>query len=165
MDQTSLKNLATLHPKFRASAVEAWSEAQANMPSNVSIVVIEGLRSFQESDRDYQIGRTVKGENASDKLPMGEIITKAAAGQSYHDYGLAFDFEMFTNGKPDYIVGPNWMKVVSIMESHGMTWGGNFPDGFHDNPHFENRYGLNWRTLLELYNSNKFLPGTTFVDF
>lgn len=154
MDNKSLINLNTLHPKFRPSAIQAWTEAQAAMPTNVQIIVIQGLRTFTESDALYAQGRTAPGD----------IVTNAAAGQSYHNYGLAFDFEMHTNSKPDYAVGPNWLKVVSIMEAHGMYWGGHFPNGFHDDPHFENRFGYNWRDLLSLHNTGKYITGTQFVD-
>lgn len=154
MDNAYSFELNTLHPKFKPSAIQAWAEAQAAMPSNVQIIVIQGLRSFAESDALYQRGRT----------KPGPIVTNAAAGQSYHNYGLAFDFSMITNGKADYVVGPNWRKVVSIMEAHGMYWGGHFPNGFHDDPHFENRYGHNWRDLLALHNANKFISGTEYVD-
>lgn len=154
MDKRSLDNLNTLHPKFRLSAIAAWTEAQAAMPGNVQIIVVEGLRSFAESNDLYAQGRTAPGP----------IVTKAKAGQSYHNYGLAFDFAMITNGKDDEVVGPNWLKVVSVMKAHGMQWGGDFPEGFHDNPHFENHYGLNWRTLLALYNSGHFIDGTQYVD-
>ena len=154
IDQRSLAALSTLHPKFKPSAVQAWGEAQAAMPPNVQIIVVQGLRTFAESDALYAQGRTTPGE----------IVTKAAAGQSYHNYGLAFDFCMITNGKDDDVVGPNWLTVVHIMEQNGMFWGGNFPEGFHDNPHFENRYGHNWRDLLALYNAKRFIPGTQYVD-
>jgi len=164
MDQRSLQNLNTLHPKLRTLAITAWTEAQAAMPPNVQIIAIQGLRTFAESDYIYQIGRTVKGDNATPDKPMGDIVTKAAAGQSYHNYGLAWDFEMITDGHNDTVVGPNWMKVVSIMKAHGMTWGGDFPDHFEDNPHFENKFGYNWRDLLALHDAGKFIPGTTYVD-
>lgn len=154
MDATSLKNLNTLHPKFRPSAIEAWTEAQSVMPSNVEIIVIQGLRTFAESDALYAQGRTTPGP----------IVTKSAAGQSYHNYGLAFDFSMITNGKEDYIVGPHWMQVVAIMEKYGMFWGGNFPEGFHDNPHFENHYGINWRQLLAKHDAGDFIAGTQYVN-
>jgi peptidoglycan L-alanyl-D-glutamate endopeptidase CwlK len=154
MDQRSLNNLNTLHPKFRQSAIDAWTEAQAAMPANVQIIVVQGLRTFEESDKLYAQGRTAPGA----------VVTKAKAGQSYHNYGLAFDFAMITNGRDDYAVGPNWMKVVSIMKTAGMTWGGNFAN-FPDNPHFENNFGFNWRQLLELHDAGTFIPGTTYVDF
>src|SRR5579859_676150 len=154
MDNRSASNLATLHPRFRLSAITAWTEAQAAMPDNVQIFIVQGLRTFAESDALYAQGRT----------SPGSIVTKAKAGQSYHNYGLAFDFSMITNGKEDNTVGPNWMKVVKIMKAHGMTWGGEFPDGFHDNPHFENRFGFNWRDLLAKHNAGDFIAGTTYVN-
>lgn len=154
MDKRSLDNLNTLHPKFRTSAIAAWTEAQAIMPVNVKIVVVQGLRTFAQSDELYAQGRT----------KPGDIVTKAKAGQSYHNYGLAFDFEMISNGKEDNIVGPNWMKVVEIMKKHGMTWGGEFPEGFHDDPHFENKYGYNWRDLLTKYNAKDLILDTEYVN-
>ncbi len=154
MDNRSLNNLNTLHPKLRQTAIDAWTEAQAAMPANVQIIVIQGLRTFAESDALYAQGRTAPGQ----------IVTNAAAGQSYHNYGLAFDFAMVTNGKNDYIVGPNWMKVVAIMKAQGMTWGGDFPPSIYDAPHFENKFGHNWRDLLALHNAGTFIPGTSYVD-
>lgn len=153
MDERSLNQLNTLHPKFRQSAIDAWTEAQAAMPSNVQIIVTQGLRTFAESDALYAQGRTTPGP----------IVTNSAGGKSYHNYGLAFDFSMLTNGKEDWIVGPNWMKVVEIMKKHAMEWGGDFKT-IQDNPHFENRYGYNWRQLLDMHNDKKFISGTEYVD-
>lgn len=153
MDQRSLDNLNTLHPKFRPSAIEAWTEAQAAMPENVQVIAVQGLRSFAESDALYEQGRT----------KSGPIVTNAPAGESYHNYGLAFDFAMLTNGEDDNVVGPHWMKVVEIMKAHGMTWGGDFPN-LKDNPHFENKYGYGWRDLLAKHNAKDFIIGTTFVN-
>lgn len=153
MDTRSLNNLQTLHPKFRPVAIAAWSEAMDAMPANVQIIVVQGLRSMEESDALYAKGRTAPGS----------IVTNAPGGSSYHNYGLAFDFAMVTNGKDDYVVGQNWMTVVKIMESHGMTWGGNFPS-IQDDPHFENRYGYNWRDLLAKYKAGDFIPGTQYLN-
>lgn len=155
MDEKSQAIIDGLHPKFRDSMQKAWEEAQSAMPPNVKIILVSGIRTFAESDALYAQGRTRPGQK----------VTNAMAGQSYHNYGLAADFEMFTDEKPDWAVGPNWLKVVAIMESYGMYWGGHFPEGFHDNPHFENRYGYNWRELLALYNAGKFITGSKYVDF
>lgn len=153
MDTRTLQNLNTLHPKFRQSAIDAMTEAQAAMPDNVKVIVVQGLRTFAESDALYAQGRTTPGP----------IVTNAAAGQSYHNFGLAFDIFMTTNGKDDYVVGPNWLRVVAIMKKHGMAWGGNFKN-IKDNPHFENRFGYGWRTLLKMHNSGKFITGTQYVS-
>lgn len=153
MDRRSLDNLNTLHPKWRPTAIQAWTEAQEAMPDNVKIIVIQGLRSFEQSDTLYAQGRTTPGP----------IVTNAPAGRSYHNYGLAFDFAMVTNGKDDSVVGPNWMKVVEIMKSYGMTWGGDFQN-LKDNPHFEQKFGYSWQELLDKYHEGAFLPGTTYVN-
>lgn len=163
MDVRSQAIIEGLHPKFKPSVQLAWEQAQAAMPPNVQIILICGYRSFDESNALYAIGRTIKGENATLEHPMGDVVTNASAGSSYHNYSLAVDFAMITNGVNEYAVGPNWMKVVEIMKTAGMTWGGDFPN-LKDNPHFENRYGYNWRDLLALHNEGKFISGTSFVD-
>lgn len=153
MDTRSLQQINTLHPKWRPMVLAAWQEAQDAMPDNVKIIIVQGLRSMAESDALYAQGRT----------KPGKIVTNAPGGSSYHNYGLAFDFAMITNGKDDYVVGPNWMKVVNIMESHGMTWGGTFPT-IVDDPHFENRFGHNWRELKAKYDAKDFIKGTEYVN-
>lgn len=153
MDSRSEKELNTLHPKFRPSAIEAWTEAQDAMPENVQIVITQGYRTFEESDDLYAQGRTKPGPR----------VTNSPGGASFHNYGLAFDFEMLTNGKVDWVVGPLWMKVVEIMKKHGMKWGGYFKT-IIDNPHFENSYGYSYKQLLALHNAKKFIPGTEYVD-
>lgn len=161
MDARSLNNLNTLHPKVRQDAIGAWTECQAAMPDNVQIIVVQGLRSFAEENALYAQGRTTPGE----------IVSWATAGESYHNYGLAFDFAMVTNGKDDNVVGPHWMKVVEIMKKHGWGWGGpvsqggSFPDNKPDEDHFEKHFGINWRTLLQLHNEGKVEPGTDYVTF
>jgi peptidoglycan L-alanyl-D-glutamate endopeptidase CwlK len=154
MDARSQTALNSLHPKFRASALQAWTEAQANMPGHVKIVVIQGYRTFQQSEQLYAQGRTAPGP----------IVTHAPAGESYHNYGLAFDFAMITHGKNDDQVGPLWMKVVAIMKAHGMSWGGDFPADRIDPPHFENKYGYRWQELLALYHQQRFIPGTSYLQ-
>lgn len=153
MDIKSQDEIATLHPKLRDDAMKAWMEAQAAMPANVKIVVTQGYRTFAESDALYAQGRT----------KPGSIVTNAKAGESYHNYGLAFDFAMTTNGREDWSVGPNWLKVVEIMKKHGWSWGGDFKS-IKDNPHFEKIFGYNWKTLKDLHNKDKLIPNTSYVQ-
>ena len=153
MDAQSAKQIALLHPKLRDEAHTAWSECQAAMPENTKIVITQSLRSFAQSDALYAQGRTTEGD----------IVTNAPAGASYHNYGLAFDFSMITKGKTDWVVGPNWMKVVEIMKSHGWTWGGDFKS-LKDNPHFEKAFGHNWKDLLALHKAGKVIEGTDYPN-
>jgi peptidoglycan LD-endopeptidase CwlK len=153
MDARSQAIIDTLHPKYAPSVQSAWTEAQAAMPSNVQVILIAGMRTFAESDALYAQGRT----------EPGPIVTNAPAGESFHNYGLAVDFDMVTNGKDDYVVGPHWIEVVAVMKKYGMEWGGDW-ESIKDNPHFENRYGYTWQQLLAKHNAGDFIPGTTFVN-
>jgi peptidoglycan LD-endopeptidase CwlK len=153
MDQRSLTALQTLHPKFMQQAIDAWTKAEAAMPPNVQVIVVCGIRTFAESDALYAQGRTTPGD----------IVTNAPAGESFHNYGLAFDFAMVTDGKDDDVVGPHWMTVVGIMKAAGMEWGGDWAS-IKDYPHFENRFGYSWEELLAMHNAGNFIPGTTFVN-
>lgn len=153
MDNRSLANLNTLHPRLKQIAIDAWTQAQAEMPLNTLIIVVQGGRTFEESNALYAQGRT----------EPGEIVTNAPAGESFHNYFLAFDFAMITNGKDDYVVGPNWMKVVKILKSHGFEWGGDWTS-IKDYPHFEMRFGHTWQQLLAKYKAKDFIPGTEYVN-
>jgi peptidoglycan L-alanyl-D-glutamate endopeptidase CwlK len=155
MDQDSIDKLNLLHPKLRDLAISCYNQAVAATPVGVHPYVVATYRTFEESAALYAQGRTTPGQ----------IVTNAQPGQSYHNYGLAVDFGLIINGQVSYDVDANWMTVVNIFDANGFNWGGNFPDGFHDNPHLENKMGTDWEALLVLHNEGKFIDGTTYVDF
>lgn len=148
METKSLDRLAKLHPLLRDSALAAYKEAVAATPVGVHPYVDQTLRTFEESNKLYAQGRTTKGP----------IVTNAAAGQSYHNYGLALDFHLQINGKDvwpkDATADKNWMLVVNIFKKHGFNWGGDFKS-LKDFPHLEMTFGYNWRDLLILHNTGK----------
>lgn len=157
MNPHNLIKLNELHPKLRADGIAAWAECEAIMPPNIKLWIEQVKRSMKESDVLYAQGRTIPGD----------IVTDAPGGSSYHNYALAFDFHMITNGNVDYQVGPNWMKIVAIMKKHGWIWGadwnnngitraqGDKKEKLVDAPHFQKTFGYNWRDLLALYRSGK----------
>jgi peptidoglycan L-alanyl-D-glutamate endopeptidase CwlK len=152
MDIISIAKLNELHPKIRQSALDAYNEAVTATPANVHPVIDQTYRSFEESDKLYQQGRTTPGS----------IVSNAKAGQSYHSYGLALDFHLIVDGKDTWDIGPHWMIVVNIFKKHGFSWGGEFKT-IQDYPHLENRLGHNWRDLMAMHEAKNFIPGTTFV--
>lgn len=154
MMDDSLAQIQTLHPKLRDTALLAYNEAVKATPVGVHPVITQGLRTFAQSDALYQQGRTTPGS----------IVTNAPAGASYHNYGLAVDFVLMINGKQSWNVDANWMTVVNIFKNQGFTWGGDFAGSFKDYPHFEQKFGYNWRDLLALHNAGTFIPGTTYVQ-
>lgn len=152
-DSVSENRILKLHPKIRDAALNAYREAVRITPIGIHPFITESLRSFEESNELYEQGRT----------KPGSIVTNAKAGQSYHNYGLAFDFVIQNNGHSDWNVNDNWMKVVNTFKNVGFAWGGDF-HSIKDFPHLENRLGYNWRDLLVMYNEGKFIEGTKYVD-
>lgn len=151
-DKTSIARLKQLHPTIRDKALSAYRESVRITPVGVHPFIIESLRSFERSNQLYAQGRT----------KPGRIVTNAKAGQSYHNYGLAIDFVNLVNGKMNWSVDENWMKVVNCFKAQGFVWGGDFRS-IKDNPHFEMTFGLSWRQLLQKYSEKDFLPNSKYV--
>jgi len=92
MDKITEERIKTLHPILRDEAFEIYSEIEKRLTGGRIIARLsDGYRSIQEQDLIYAIGRTVKGKNPTPKKPMGETVTFARGGQSYHNFGLATD--------------------------------------------------------------------------
>jgi len=171
MDSTqSLALLQQLHPKLRDTATACYNKAVRDTPVGVHPYIIQTLRSFAESDRLYQLGRTVVNpDGKSAAKPMGNIVTKAKAGTSWHNYGLALDFGLLVNGVNKFYgdsaqINDWWMIVVNIFDAEGFNWGHNFP-GLQDDPHLECKMGQTINGLLAKHNAGDFIPGTTYVNF
>lgn len=90
---------------------------------------MQGARNFAAQQQTYDQGRTAPGA----------IVTKARPGDSYHQYGLAFDVVplAYENAKDWNPSGSLWEQIGAIGEGLGLTWGGRWlsPDA----PHFELR--------------------------
>ncbi|MFL5493821.1 MAG: M15 family metallopeptidase [Gemmatimonadales bacterium] len=98
----------------------------------LTLLVTQGLRTWAEQDALYAKGRTVK--------PIGPqyIVTKAKGGQSWHNFGLAFDIAVLDAlGKTDWDTShPGWGIAATAGKSVGLEWGGDWT-GFKDLPHFQ----------------------------
>lgn len=151
----SVDQINTLHPKLRAIALQAYNEAVQATPVGVHPIITQGYRTFEESDKLYQQGRTTPGE----------IVSNAKAGQSWHNYALAIDFALIVNGKTIWDQNnPHWMTVVDTFKRHGFTWGGDFAGSFKDYPHLEQKFGHTLSELLAKHNAGDFIDGTTYVN-
>jgi len=89
--ERSLKTIESLKDFFQRDAI-AWLEDCYKQ--NKPVVIYKGLRSCEEQQEMFTWGRTKVNPNTGPKpgLPFGRIVTKALPGQSFHQYGLAFDF-------------------------------------------------------------------------
>ena len=75
----TLRAIDTLAPAFQRQ-VRGWVTEMIN--SKIPPLIYCGRRTMEEQAALYKIGRSVKGK----------IVTNARPGESYHNYGLAFDW-------------------------------------------------------------------------
>ena len=96
----------------------------------IYIRITQGLRTIQEQNDLYALGRT----------KPGKIVTNAKGGYSWHNFGLAFDFTIIKDNKAFWDTEhPDWIIVQAIgrqlgfkqttISNKGKTW--------IDAPHFE----------------------------
>ena len=116
--------------------------------AGVAILVTQGLRTWEEQDRLYAIGRT--------RAPIGRkfIVTNAPGGRSWHNFGLAFDIAVLDAlGKADWDTAhPGWARAGEIGKSLGLAWGGDWK-AFKDLPHFQYVGDLTLAVCRQLYPS------------
>jgi peptidoglycan L-alanyl-D-glutamate endopeptidase CwlK len=157
-DAVTLERIKLLHPKLREEADAIYNEICEALTGKAMCRFSYTLRTFKEQDDLYAKGRTAPGS----------IVTKAKAGLSMHNYGLAIDIVLIVDkdgdgkfesaswdvksdfdgdGKSD------WQEVVTIFKQYGWTWGGDWK--FYDAPHFEKPMGHSIRQLIDLYNKKK----------
>lgn len=90
----------------------------------------------------------------------GQIATNAKAGESYHNYGLAFDFAVC---KPNQVIAwdtdvdindndiPDYFEVGKSGEDLGLQWGGRFKNLKGDYGHLQLDFGFRVHDLQILY--------------
>lgn len=122
------QELSKIQPHVAKKAQEALDQADRE---GLDILVTDGLRTYAEQASLYAKGRT----------KPGSIVTNAKPGQSYHNFGLAFDMVVIKNGKAIWSVGSEWRRFAAIAKSKGFEWGGDW-SSFKDYPHFQMTGGL-----------------------
>lgn len=100
----------------------------------------------------YRDGEAQDAAYAQGRTKPGLIVTSAKAGQSFHQYRVAFDCYPMLHGKivwgrdaPEELA--LWMKLGELGEASGLEWGGRWPKPKTDFPHFQYTSGL---TLAQL---------------
>lgn len=128
----SSRSIADLRPVFATRAI-AWLDECRH--AGLDVLITCTFRSMSEQNDLYAQGRT---------LP-GKIVTRAAGGQSSHNYGLALDFVPMIAGKPEWSgKSPAWDQAIALAEKHGMESLAHEPR-FPEKPHLQEP---NWRSLI-----------------
>lgn len=133
----TIENLGSLNKKALAKLEPFVTAAEQAMEKHgVKVEVISGLRSWVAQAALFAQGRT----------KPGRIVTKARPGSSWHNYGLAIDLGLFSNGVYLDEVDPKradrlYQEIGAIASKHGIEWAGNWKS-FTETPHFQVTFGL-----------------------
>lgn len=122
------KSLKDLTPALQLKAEEFIQTCAEN---GIDVLIYCTLRSKEEQDVLYAIGRTTKGK----------IVTNARAGYSWHNYGMAFDFVPLIGGKPQWDNQPLYSRCGLIAEGLGLEWAGRWTGKLKETAHCQYREG------------------------
>lgn len=156
MDKVTLQRIEKLHPLVREEVKQIIKDCDEALTGRAKVRITQGLRSFEEQEKLYAIGR----------ITSGKKVTNAKAGQSIHNYGLAVDICLMIDGKTaswdtvkdwDNDRVADWYECVKIFAKYGWDWGGNWKT-FKDLPHFEKKslptakgtIKTSWRSLIKM---------------
>lgn len=159
MDKITIERIKLMHPSLRTKTLEDYTAANNVLGKGVRLRFTHTLRTFAEQDNLYK------------KRPK---VTNAKAGQSYHNYGLAFDIVLLydkdgddnfeeaswnrlKDGDNDGVA--DWLEVTKVLTTRGWTNGFMSNGKKWDFPHFQIDFRLHWKELLRRYNAGDFVEG------
>lgn len=113
----------------------------------IDVLVTCTLRDWEMQAQLYRQGRTAPGS----------IVTNAQAGDSAHNYGLAYDVVPLRNGKPVWgtiasMDAELWQRVGELGEAAGLEWAGRWRGRLIEFAHFQDLGDL---TIAELKSQHQ----------
>ncbi len=152
-DYHSLRRILKLHPAIRSAALELLLNC---IDEKIPIRITQGMRTLEEQDILYAQGRTTPGPE----------VTKAPAGKSYHNYGLAIDFcllisetgEVLWDREKDFNANgvSDWAEIIKIAKKLGFKSGADWEEP--DAPHLYMQFGLSVQECKNLMNDGYMSP-------
>ena len=128
------KKIEDLLPKVQKMCEEFINEC---LKQDIDVLITSTFRDAESQNALYAQGRTTPGA----------IVTKAKAGQSYHNYRCAFDFVPLVNGKAQWNNVELFKKCGEIAKSCGLEWAGDWKT-FKEYPHCQYTGGFTWKQLM-----------------
>ena len=132
------RSLDELLPEVRARVDKLIEACKA---AGIDLLVTSTYRDNESQDALYAQGRTTPGK----------IVTKAKAGQSFHNYRCAIDVVPLLNGKPVWNDTMLWSQIGGLGVQAGLEWAGNWTT-FKEYPHFQYTGG---KTIKQLQAGEK----------
>lgn len=121
------RKVEDLHPKV-AELCRTFIDRCKN--EGIDVLITSTYRDKESQDALYAQGRTKPGAK----------VTNAKAGQSWHNWRVAFDVVPLVHGKAVWDDEALWRKLGQIGQEVGLEWGGAWK--FQDKPHFQYTGGL-----------------------
>lgn len=135
--EISQEKIATLQVDFGARAKTWFEEA---VKAGITPYIYEGFRTNERQNQLYDIGR----------IAPGTIVTHAKGGQSFHNYGRAFDWVPLRRAeKAEGMYEANWdeeddyakgQMIASQLGMRAISW---------ETPHLEDASFENWHELQQ----------------
>jgi peptidoglycan LD-endopeptidase CwlK len=132
------RDLSDLVPVVAAKASAFVGACRA---AGIDVLITSTLRDHEAQDALYAQGRT----------KPGHVVTNAKAGQSWHNYGCAFDFVPIINGKAAWDNVALFERCGAIAEACGLEWAGRWRR-FNELAHCQYTGGL---SLADLQSGKK----------
>lgn len=133
------RSIQELHPTVANMASKFIGACKT---AGIDILITSTYRDAESQNALYAQGRTKPGAK----------VTNAKAGQSWHNYRLAFDVVPLRNGKPVWGTSGEdlklWKAIGAVGKSLGLEWAGDWVN-MKEFPHFQYTQGL---TLKDLQN-------------
>lgn len=133
------RDLKDLNPVVAAKCSAFINECKLQ---GIDVIITSTLRDNESQNALYAQGRTTKGS----------IVTNAKGGQSFHNYGVAFDFCPIVNGKCQWNDADLFKRCGIIAESVGLKWAGRWAGKMKETAHCQYTGGL---TLDDLKNGTQ----------
>ncbi len=122
----------------------------------INLRIVQALRSLDEQNALYVQGRqdltVVNDFRRKVKWPdilkyENRKVTNAKPGESWHNFGRAFDVVPMENKVPNWEY-KDWESIGDLGESCGLEWGGRWSTP--DRPHFQFTNGLTLKQAREM---------------
>jgi peptidoglycan L-alanyl-D-glutamate endopeptidase CwlK len=124
-DPRTEQNLATLQCDAQQAARRSLAAIRSN---GTDARIISGTRTYAEQDALFRQGRFGN---------PGPVVTRARGGQSWHNFGLAWDIGIFDRGGRYRDDDAPYVAAAPRGKVAGVSWGGDWPGTFQDNPHYQ----------------------------
>lgn len=123
------RSLHDLHPAVASKAYMHIARCEREL--GIKVLVTCTLRSTESQNALYKQGRETPGK----------IVTWVRGGDSFHNWGLAYDIAPVRNGHIVWDASDEvWQEMGRIGEELGLEWGGRW--NTPDMPHFQYTQGL-----------------------